>query len=197
MTWHKNDPHMTRLVNTLPPPKKSAKSDLYLALVGSVVSQQLSTKAADTIFRRFCALFPDNYPDAAAVLRKRDTTLRAAGLSGQKVNYIRNIAAFHVDTPMTKARLGKLDDDAVIDHLTQIKGVGKWTVQMLLMFPMDRPNVFPIDDLGIRHAMIDLYGLDKGARSLYDTLHTIAAAWEPNRTLACKYLWAARDSKII
>lgn len=188
---------MTRLVKTMLEPKKSAKKDLYLALLGSVVSQQLSTKAARTIFERFCALFEDEYPDAKKVIRMKTEKLRGAGLSGQKVNYIRSIAEFHLDTPIAKKQLDKFSDEEVIEHLTQIKGVGKWTVQMLLMFPMNRPDVFPVDDLGIRQAMVDLYGVKTTGKKLHADLHDIAANWQPHRTLACKYLWLARDTKVI
>jgi DNA-3-methyladenine glycosylase II len=195
MTWHDNDPIMIRLVKTLPAPAISIREDLYLALIEAIVSQQLSTRVADVIFARFCALFDDGYPHAQQVLALETDKLRSAGLSGQKANYIRNIADFHCATPIVAANFANHTDEEVIAHLTQIKGVGRWTVQMLLMFPMNRPDVFPIDDLGIRQSMIQLYGVTETGKELHKRLHAIAETWQPNRTLACKYLWKARDTK--
>jgi DNA-3-methyladenine glycosylase II len=197
MSWHLHDPVMTRLVETIPAPPPSVRNDLYLALLESVVSQQLSVRVADVIFARFCGLFADNYPEAAQVLALETDVLRSVGLSGQKAAYIRNIAAFHLANPVTMERLDHLTDEEVIAELTQIKGVGRWTVQMLLMFPMNRPDIFPIDDLGIRQSMIALYGVTETGKDLYKRLHQIADAWQPHRTLACKYLWRARDGKTV
>jgi DNA-3-methyladenine glycosylase II len=197
MTWHKKDPHMTRLVKALPVPPPSKKKDPYAALLGSVISQQLSTKVARVIHGRFLELFEDGKPDAETIIKMKLPKLRGVGLSGQKAEYIRSIARFHLDSPITNRHLNKLSDDEVIEHLTQIKGVGAWTVQMLLMFPMNRPDVFPIDDFGIRMAMIDLYKVEETGRDLKKRLHEIADGWQPQRTLACKYLWMARDQKVI
>ena len=197
MSWHLHDPVMTRLVETIPAPPPSVRNDLYLALLESVVSQQLSVRVADVIFARFCGWFTDNYPDAARVSALKTDVLRSVGLSGQKAAYIQNIAAFHLATPIMMERLSHLTDEEVIAELTQIKGVGRWTVQMLLMFPMNRPDVFPVDDLGIRQSMIALYGVTETGKDLYKRLHRIADAWQPHRTLACKYLWRARDGKTV
>jgi DNA-3-methyladenine glycosylase II len=197
MTWHKNDPHMTRIVKALPAPEPSKKKDPYHALLGSVISQQLSTKVARVIHGRFVDLFENGKPDAETILKMRKDKLRGVGLSGQKLEYIRSIARFHLDSPITNRHLNKLSDEEVIEHLTQIKGVGKWTVQMLLMFPMNRPDVFPIDDFGVRMAMIDLYKIKKTGKELNKKLHEIAELWQPQRTLASKYLWMARDKKVI
>ncbi len=195
MAWHDNDPVMTQLVATLPAPAISIREDLYLALIQAIVSQQLSTRVADVIFARFLGLFPDGYPHAAQVSAFETEKLRSVGLSGQKAGYIRNIAGFHDATPISVAVFAGHTDEEIIAHLTQIKGVGRWTVQMLLMFPMNRPDVFPIDDLGIRQSMIGLYGVTETGKDLHQRLHAIAERWQPNRTLACKYLWKARDTK--
>jgi DNA-3-methyladenine glycosylase II len=193
--WHAEDPIMTRLVESIAAPAIAARNDLYLALLESVISQQLSVRVADVIYARFCGLFADQYPAADQVLAMDLEKLRSVGLSGQKTSYIRNIASFHLETPITLEKLQHLTDDEIIAHLTQIKGVGRWTVQMLLMFPMNRPDIFPIDDLGIRQSMIELYEVTETGKDLHKKLHEIAERWKPNRTLACKYLWRARDSK--
>lgn len=190
MNWHKHDPVMRKLVRRLPEPTPyAAKEDLYLALLDSVMGQQLSIKAADTIFGRFLDLFPDRYPDATLLLQMPDDTIRKAGLSGAKLSYARNIARFHLDTPITVQRLGGLTDEQILAELTTIKGVGTWTVQMLLMFAMNRPDVFSPGDLIIRQMMVRHYGLTETGRALMDRLHGIAEGWKPHRTLACRYLW--------
>jgi DNA-3-methyladenine glycosylase II len=194
MSWHKKDPIMTKLVKRLPVPEPRAKDDLYFALLDSVMGQQLSIKAADTIFGRFIALFPDNYPDAKKLTRMSVEKLRGAGLSGSKVNYAKNIALFHLANPITTKRLSKLTDEQIIAELTSIKGVGLWTVQMMLMFAMARPDVFSPGDLVIRQMMVEHYGLKETGRPLMDRLHAIAANWAPNRSLGCRYLWNARDA---
>lgn len=194
MTWHKRDKVMTKLVKALPVPETRIKNDLYLALLDSVMGQQLSTRAADTIFARFSALFPDNYPDAKILLRKRDATLRKAGLSAAKVSYAKNIAAHHLQQPITAKRLKKMSDEAILNELTAIKGVGPWTVQMMLMFPMNRPDVFSAGDLVIRQMMVELYKVEEKGAALIKRLHDIAEGWKPNRTLACRYLWNSRDA---
>jgi DNA-3-methyladenine glycosylase II len=147
------------------------------------------------IYERFLILFPGRYPDAEALLAMPAETLRAAGLSGQKTSYLKNIAAFHLSTPIDPAHLEALSDEDIIRHLTTIKGVGRWTVEMLLMFPMNRPDVFPIDDLGIRQSIISLYGVTETGKAQLQKLTAIAENWRPHRTLACRYLWMARDKK--
>jgi DNA-3-methyladenine glycosylase II len=193
MTWHKRDKIMTKLVKSLPVPESRAKDDLYLALLDSVMGQQLSTRVADVIFERFLALFKDNYPDAKKLLKMPDEKLRAAGLSGAKVKYAKNIAEFHLQHPITQERLAHLSDDDILTELTSIKGVGPWTVQMLLMFAMDRPDVFSVGDLVIRQMMIQHYNVTETGKAQLNRLQEIAEGWRPNRTLACRYLWNARD----
>ncbi len=195
MSWHADDLIMTRLVESITAPVTSTRDDLYLALLESVISQQLSVKVADVIYNRFCKLFENEYPAADQIVSLETEKLRSAGLSNQKAGYIRNIAEFHLQTPISLAALHPLTDEEVITHLTQIKGVGRWTVQMLLMFPMNRPDIFPIDDLGIRQSIIEFYQVTETGKDLHKKLHEIAERWKPNRTLACKYLWRARDTK--
>jgi len=167
--------------------------DIYHSLLGSIVSQQLSTKVVKIIWRRFTDLFVDGYPDAESLLSKDHDMLRGIGLSNNKARYVKNVAEFKLANDMSFDYLRSLEDEHIIDYLTQIKGVGKWTVQMILMFPMDRPNVFPVDDLGIQNAMKSLYNIDLEKKELKLRMNEIAGVWDPYKTVASKYLWQMGD----
>ncbi len=169
--------------------------DIYRNLMQSIVSQQLSTKVAEIIWQRFLNLFPDQEAHPEAVVNLEFTTLRGVGLSGSKSNYIQNVARFALNNDMSFEKLSSLGDEEVIRYLTEIKGVGKWTVQMILMFPLDRPNVFPVDDLGIQTKMKHWYGLESEKKALRTDMEKVAQNWAPFRTLACKYLWASEIQK--
>lgn len=176
-------------------PLKSSKSeDLYYKLLSSIVSQQLSTKVAAVIFRRFTELFPAQYPHPYLVLETPDESLRSAGLSFQKIGYVRNVAAFAAENNLAHATIDAMEDEPLIKHLTQIKGVGRWTVEMLLMFALERPDVFPVDDLGIQNAMKKHYGLEETGKALKLRMQEIAENWRPYRTIASKYLWQSLDN---
>ncbi|UOQ52469.1 DNA-3-methyladenine glycosylase family protein [Hymenobacter cellulosivorans] len=169
--------------------------DLYLALLKAIVSQQISTKAAAAIWKKVQALFPpDGYPEPAALLLLSDEELRAAGISRQKAGYLRAIADFAQQDQLDHAHLSQLDADAFTQHLTQIKGVGRWTAQMLQMFALDQPDVFPEGDLGIQNAMRKHYGLQETGRALLRRMTELAEPWRPYRTLASKYLWQSLDN---
>ena len=163
--------------------------DIYVSLLNSIVSQQLSIKVVRIIWRRFTDLFPGGYPDANQLLLTDHGLLRKVGLSNSKASYLKNVAEFKLKNDMSFEFLQTMSDEEVIRYLTRIKGVGKWTVQMILMFPMDRPNVFPIDDLGIRNVMKDLYGLQMEEKELRSKLMEIAENWHPYKSLASKYIW--------
>lgn len=164
------------------------RRDHLTALAGSIVSQQLSTKAAATIFGRFQALFsPDAPLSAQAVLALDDQSLRGVGLSGQKVRYLRDLCERIVDGRLVLDEIELLDDEAVIARLTEVKGFGRWTAEMFLMFRLHRPDVLPVGDLGIVNAVQRLYGL----RSKPDAkkLIRLGEAWRPYRSVASWYLW--------
>lgn len=168
-------------------------NDLYLTILESIVSQQLSIKAADTIFKRFLVLFEQQYPHQEQVLALDPLVLRSVGLSGQKASYLKNVAQFSIERGLSIELIEPMSDEEIIKYLTQIKGVGKWTVEMLLMFALHRPDVLPVDDLGIRQAMIKLYRLNETGKELKKRMVEIAEPWRPFRTLACKYLWKWKD----
>jgi DNA-3-methyladenine glycosylase II len=164
------------------------RKDHLSALVGAIVSQQLSTKAAATIFGRFVALFPDNHiPDAAAIAAQSDSALRGVGLSGQKVGYMRDLSARIADGRLNLDELDTLPDDLVIERLTAVKGFGRWTAEMFLMFRLHRPDVLPAGDLGIVNAIQRLYRLRK--RPDAKRVLKMGEAWKPYRSVASWYLW--------
>jgi DNA-3-methyladenine glycosylase II len=186
----RQDPIMARIMAETPLPKPAYDwTDVYVALLESIVSQQISVKAADSIFRKFRLLFPDEYPAPALLIALSDSELRSAGLSGQKAGYLRSVAEFAQTNRMDLAYFDALTDNDVIAYLTPIRGVGRWTVEMLLMFVLDRPDVLPVDDLVIRQKMVRAYALTETGRALVRRLHDVAEPWQPHRTLACRYLW--------
>ena len=166
--------------------------DIYYYLLNSIVSQQLNVKVANIIWNRFLDLFPDGYPSEELVLLKTDEELRSVGLSFQKLGYMRNVADFSRVKGMNYDQIGEWSDAEIIHYLTEIKGVGKWTVQMVLMFPMDRPDVFPVDDLGIQMKMKRFYTLTSEKKELRKEMIAIAENWMPYRTMASKLLWNAK-----
>lgn len=190
----RKDPKLKKVIDKVGPIKLSGRKDLYFSLMRAIVGQQLSVKAAETIFNRFLSLFPDNYPEAKKVLKLADEKLRSVGLSAQKASYIRNIAKFSIEKSLDHTVLKKMSDDELIDYLSSIKGVGRWTAEMLLMFSLKREDVFPKDDLGIQTAMIKLYKLSpQNKKDLFLQMEKISEKWRPCRTLACMYLWRFKD----
>jgi len=164
------------------------RSDHLSALVGAIVSQQLSTKAAATIFGRFLSLFPENQiPGAAAIAALDDARLRGVGLSGQKVGYLRDLCARIADGRLRLEELESLPDELVIERLTAVKGFGRWTAEMFLMFRLHRPDVLPVGDLGIVTAVRKMYGLRKQPDP--KRLQKMGEAWRPYRSVASWYLW--------
>ena len=194
MAVFSKDPILTGIVGQGKPLVSSRSEDVYYRLLSAIVSQQLSTKAAATIFNRFRELYPDRYPDPHLVLETPDETLRGAGLSFQKIGYVRNVAAFAQGGNLEHAVIDAMEDETLIQHLTQIKGIGRWTVEMLLMFALERPDVMPVDDLGIQNAMKRYYGLEQSGKELKTKMIEIAEDWRPYRTIACKYLWQSLDN---
>ena len=171
-----------------------AHEDLYLALLRAIVSQQISTKAAAAIWKRFQSLFPpEGYPEPREVLALSEDELRAVGLSRQKAGYLKAIAEYNERGLLDYDHLTGLSEEAFTQHLTAIRGVGRWTAQMLQMFALDQPDVFAEGDLGVQNAMRKHYGLEETGRALQKRMVVIAESWRPYRTLACKYLWQSLD----
>ncbi len=177
-----------------PLPELQLRENIPLRLMASIMSQQLSTKVAKVIYRRFLEIYNGNEPLPQQVLDTSFETLRAIGLSNAKVSYLQNVARFCIDYNVTDTRLLAMPNEEIIDLLTQIKGVGKWTVEMLLMFTLGREDVFAVDDLGIQTAMIKIYKLainDK--KELKEKMLRLSKKWSPYRTYACLHLWKWKD----
>lgn len=189
-----NDARLQAITEQIDLPTLSPQTDMYVVLLESIVSQQLSVKAADTIFKRFLGLFENNYPNPTTLLKFSLDELRAVGLSRQKASYLQAVAQFHQTKGMDYTTLKDKTDEEIIQYLTQIKGVGKWTVEMLLIFALQRPDVFAVDDLGIRQAITKLYGLQEAGKELSQKMLALAENWKPQRSLACRYLWRWKDS---
>lgn len=169
--------------------------NIPVRLMASIMSQQLSTKVAKVIFHRFLDLYGKKEPKPQQVLNTSLEQLRGIGLSNAKVNYVQNVAGFCIEHKITDKKLLKMSNEDIIELLTQIKGVGKWTVEMLLMFSLGRADVFAVDDLGIQQAMAQLYKLDtSNKKKLKEQMLAISAKWSPYRTYACLHLWKWKDN---
>jgi DNA-3-methyladenine glycosylase II len=166
--------------------------DPFPALVRTITSQQISTKAAATIHGRLVALMPDGV-EPATLLALGDDELRAAGLSRQKTSYLRDLAAKVRAGELPVDALHEMADEDVIAAIVTVKGLGRWSAEMFLMFRLRRPDVLPVDDLGIVTAIHRLYRLRK--RPSADRIRKIGEAWRPYRTVACWYLWRSLENE--
>ena len=175
--------------------KLEKKKNLCLYLCYSIMSQQLSTKVASVIKQRFQSLY-DGEPTPQQIVDTPFEKLRGIGMSNAKVNYVQNVAKFEIEKGMDHKKLAKLSNEEVIEYLTQIKGVGRWTTEMLLMFALCREDVFAIDDLGLRNAVIGLYDLKhRKKKTMEAAILKISEQWAPYRTYACIYLWRWKDNQ--
>ena len=173
-------------------PRKPEHAELYPALLSAIAHQQLHANAAMAILGRLKANCAEALPDPATLLALPDEALRACGFSASKMAAIRDVAAKAADgTIPTRARALRLSDDALIERLTSIRGVGRWTVEMLLIFTLRRPDVFPVDDFGVREGYRRLHGLE--AQPKPKAFAEIGKIYAPYRTLAALYLWRAAD----
>src|SRR6266550_2183673 len=156
-----SDPILNNLLKKYPKPHFQDRSAFLMReLIESIISQQLSIKASDTIFARFVGLFPNGeFPTAEEILTVEDEKIRSAGLSFAKVTYVKSVANAFVSDLVDIEKIRNQSDEEVIAELTQIKGIGRWTAQMILIFTLKRPDVFSIDDLGLRKAITNLYGI--------------------------------------
>jgi DNA-3-methyladenine glycosylase II len=191
------DPVMAALVRRIGPLDHAARrrgrpDDAYGSLVRTIVGQQLSTKAARTIYARLAALFDDRPPTPAELLAAEDEVLREVGLSRQKIGYLRDLAARVRCGELELHALQELTDEEVSREITAVKGLGRWSADMFLIFHLRRPDVLPVGDLGIRRAVERAYGLP--GLPDQDTLRSLAGPWRPHRTLASLYLWESLDT---
>lgn len=185
----KADPKLSLVIKRVGPCRLHAVAprDAFEALCMSIASQQLSTKAAATIFGRFCDLFPNRKPTPDVVMTLTDDQIRAAGFSRPKITFIRDLAARVLDGRLDLARLKQHSDDEVMEQLVAVKGIGRWTAEIFLMFRLGRPDILPAGDLGLMNAVHRAYGLRK--RPDARRLRKMGEAWRPYRSIAAWYLW--------
>lgn len=187
------DPLLKKAIAAVELQERRPETTVYGSLLRSIISQQLSVKAAATIYGRFVELLGSKTPNPTLVLEKSVEDLRAVGLSKQKAGYMHNIATFAQQNDLEKIDWSTYSDEKIILFLTEIKGVGVWTVQMILMFTLQRPDVLPTADLGIQQAIQQLYELEETGKALITKMKEIAAPWSPYQTTACLYLWSWKD----
>lgn len=191
----KKDKKLAKILDETQPPLQLRKN-ISLRLMASIMSQQLSTKVAQVIYRRFLELYNGKEPKPQQVLDTPSEMLRSIGLSNAKVSYVKNVAEFCIANKISDKKLVEMTNEEVIEKLVAIKGIGQWTVEMLLMFTLGREDVFAVDDLGIQQAMVKLYNLDTSNKKVVkEKMLKIAAKWSPYRTYACLHLWRWKDTK--
>jgi len=189
------DKKFKKIIELQEPYVLSKRKNVYLHLCNSIMSQQLSTKVADVFQQRFINLYKTKNPTATEIAATPFETLRGIGLSNAKANYVINVCNFFINEKITDAQLYKMSNEDLIKYLTQIKGVGQWTVEMILMFTLGREDVFAVDDLGIQQAICKLYKIDAtNKKAMKERMLHVSKKWSPYRTYACRYLWGWKDN---
>jgi DNA-3-methyladenine glycosylase II len=185
------DPVLGRVIRSVGPCTLAPRRDYFVVLCKAIFTQQISTAVAAVLFGRFRDLFPQRRPTPGLVLqalrREPAEVIRRCGLSRQKALYIQDLAQHFVDDRIPTRRLSRMDDEAVIEALVNVKGIGRWTAEMFLIFVLNRPDVLPVDDLGLREGVREIYGLRErpGAKALTE----MGEVWRPWRTVATWYVW--------
>lgn len=193
ITHLKKDAVLTRIIENLEPLIPIVPyTDIYPSLIRSIISQQLSTKAAASIHQRFLEFVGEDH-DKQTFISINDDSLRSLGLSYSKIKYIKNIVQFFLDNPTFDSDITSMADEEIIEKLVQIKGVGVWTVQMLLIFTLGSEDVLPLDDLIVRKGIIYHYGLDETAKDIKQQCMNVGENWKPYRSTGSRYMWAAKD----
>lgn len=188
------DKLLKKVIASQTPYQLVKRKGVYLYLCSSIMSQQLSTKVAAVIFDRFLSLYKNKKPTPQQIADTPLETLRSIGLSYAKAGYVQNVCRFFIEEKITDSKLDKMTNEELIKYLSQIKGVGQWTVEMILMFTLGREDVFALDDFGIQQGIKKLYKLeDMDKKALKAKMLEIAEKWRPYRTYACRYLWGWKD----
>lgn len=188
------DPVLGEVITRVGAPQLGRERDAWRALASSIIGQQVSVHAARAIRGRFAALTPErDFPLPREVLTASDETLRGVGLSGNKVLSLRDLARHFEEGAIKPRRFAKMSDEEIIAALVPVRGIGRWTAEMFLIFSLGRPDVLAVDDLGLRNAMKTLYGLPEVPKP--DKMREIAAPWQPFRSVASWYLWRSLDNE--
>lgn len=169
------------------------KITIYDVLIRSIISQQLSLKAAQTIYLRFLNLFNNQTPTPEKLIQTTIESLRSVGISNQKAGYLKSVAEFALNHNLKASYIQTLTNDDLLIYLTSIKGVGKWTAEMVMLFELQRTDVFPIDDLIIRTRICEWYSIQGNARQINESCKVIAEKWNPFQSIACLYIWKWND----
>jgi len=185
------DPILAEVIKNVPTLEATANKNYFTNLCESIVSQQLSVKAADTIWKRFITIFNGNKITAEAVLNTDNEQMRKCGISYQKISYIKDLAAKTLESGILFEQFDIMTDEEIITELVEVKGIGRWTAEMFLMFTMERADVFSYGDLGLRRAIERLYHLRK--EPTQKKAQQISKKWKPYRTLASRYLWKSLE----
>lgn len=193
--FKERDPKIARVIQTVGPLQLKRNRNYFVVLCRSIVSQQISTAAADTIYARFEKLFDGHAATPERVAELKAPPLRAAGLSRQKAAYLKDLSHRFLDGTIRPHRLNYLDNEEIIDQLTQVHGIGRWTAEMFLIFSLNRLDVLPVDDLGLRVAVQNIYGMK--ARPDAKRLRTIGKKWSPLETVATWYAWRSLNADIV
>jgi DNA-3-methyladenine glycosylase II len=189
------DSKLRKLLATQDPVELKSRKNICLRLCASIMSQQLSTKVAKVIYHRFLDLYGKKEPTPKQIVDTPFEKLRGIGLSNAKALYVLNVAHFALEHGLEDKKIRKMTNEEIVELLTQIKGVGKWTVEMLLMFTLGREDVFAVDDYGIQVAMKKLYRMDDSDKKAFkEKMLKISSKWSPYRTYACLHLWQWKDS---
>jgi DNA-3-methyladenine glycosylase II len=188
------DPTLAEIIAKVGPFRMMLRRGQFQVLVRAIIFQQLAGAAAQAIYDRFVGLFQSrSFPTPEEVARAPEQSLRAIGLSRQKVLYLKDLAARLVAGTLDLAQFSAMDDEAIITKLTQVKGIGRWTAEMFLMFNLGRPDVLPLADLGFRTAVAKAYGMERMPKA--NELRELAETWRPYRTVAVWYLWQSVKMK--
>ena len=190
----KRDKKMRVLINEFGRPDYNLKHDYFQSLLRSIVFQQLSGKAAQTIYKRFVNLIPKNSnlcPNEVLKLDKDE--MRKAGLSFQKINYVNNLSDYFENNSFQKKDVERMTDEEISKELIQIKGIGQWTIDMFLMFTLNRPDILPYKDLGIQKGIMKILNMKNHPTK--KEMENCSSKWRPYRTIACWYLWRMVDDK--
>jgi len=189
----KSDPKLKPILDARGVLEFKPEGDPFESLVESILSQQLAGSAASAIIKKVRALFPDGELEAKRIHRIDGRKLRAAGVSPQKLSYLKDLAARVAEGTLDLAALESMPDEEIIEVLDEVKGIGPWTVHMFLIFTLGRPNVLPVDDYGIRMSVQRIYGLGELPKKA--DIEKLAEKWHPYSTVASLYLWHAKDNE--
>jgi len=184
------DPELAAVIDSVGNYKLKRKNHHFSVLVESIISQQIATNAAEAIFKRFKKLYPQ-FPSASEILSTRKSKLRLVGLSGMKIEYLKDLARHVEEGRLDMKLLSKMNDEDVITCLTQVKGIGRWTAEMFLIFSLGRQDVFPVDDLGLRKGVQMLFSLPEIPKPR--EVERLGERWKPYRTIATWYLWKSQQ----